>query len=138
MPKLGTVSDQKLASCHPLLRNVIRMVANQWPILVTCGHRGQAEQDDAFARGTSKIKWPNGNHNQLPSLAVDIQPQGLSKKESQAREELSFLAGMVMMEAAHQGITLRWGGNWDRDYDIVEHEPGQDSWDDMFHFELVL
>jgi hypothetical protein len=41
---------------------------------ILCGHREEKEQNEAFNKGNSKLKWPQSKHNSLPSLAVDIAP----------------------------------------------------------------
>ena len=42
--------------------------------MIVCGHRNKEDQNKAFAEGKSKLKWPKGKHNKLPSQAVDAAP----------------------------------------------------------------
>lgn len=39
---------------------------------VSWTHRGEQEQNDAFARGASRIKWPDSRHNKTPAEAMDL------------------------------------------------------------------
>ena len=41
---------------------------------VICGHRGEAEQNAAFAAGRSKVKYPYSKHNANPARAYDRVP----------------------------------------------------------------
>ena len=81
---LGEESKRKLLTCHPLLRRFVEAVAagvdaGECPdvadITVLCGFRSKSEQEAAYARGTSKVPWPNSKHNVRPyARAVDIAP----------------------------------------------------------------
>jgi len=67
-------SLEKLDTCQPALQRLIKAVAEEIPLQVICGYRGQAEQDKAFAEKKSKLKFPQSKHNTTPSNAVDIAP----------------------------------------------------------------
>lgn len=98
------------------------------------GHRGEAAQNAAYAKGLSKLRWPHGNHNHLPSLAVDIAPYPLDWSDKlKAQLRFAYLAGHVMSVAKRLGIPLRWGGDWNRNQD-----PRDESFLDLPHFELDL
>ncbi len=110
---LGNVSKLKLATCQPELRRFAEALSDGIDrgeclevddITVLCGYRGEKEQNDAFARGTSKLKWPHSKHNQLPSLAVDIAPYPLNWKDVAAFEALRTYA---MKVAEKIGVRLR-------------------------------
>ena len=124
-------SRRRLATCHPLIQNVIAIVDQVIPLQVLCGHRGQVEQDLAYDTGKSKVKWPNGKHNSDPSLAVDVMPLPIDWKDT---KRLCFFAGFVIAVADMKGIKFRWGGDWDGD--TMLGEPN-DDWDKP-HFELKL
>ena len=49
-------------------------------VAVICGHRGKAEQNNAFIRGKSSLQWPRSKHNKMPSEAMDIVPMPLDWK----------------------------------------------------------
>lgn len=99
MAKLGALSISRLATCHPDLIRLVRayeQIATH-DFSVACGHRGRSDQDDAFARGASKLKWPHSKHNTYPALAVDLwpypvdwSPAGVPAFERQRREVLTL------------------------------------------------
>lgn len=80
---LGKASLLKLATCQPELRRFAEAVAEgidngECPgvsdLAVLCGYRGEKEQNEAFAKGASKLQWPHSKHNHLPAFAVDLAP----------------------------------------------------------------
>lgn len=135
MPELSPTSTQRLATCDPRLRRVFAAVGQIYPCTVITGHRGQAEQNAAFASGASQKKWPNGNHNSNPSRAVDVAPLPVNWKDIAAFHRFAFF---VLGVGHALGVKLRWGGGWDdnRDGDIGDLNPPK-SFNDLPHFELV-
>lgn len=138
MGALSATSESKLATCDHRLQRVVREVVRIWPgeLVVLCGHRGQAEQDTAFALGHSKKRWPDGEHNALPSNAVDLAPlevvNGARKINWNDRERMNLLAGHMLAAGALFGPPIRWGGDWDRDSEVADN-----GFDDLVHYELV-
>lgn len=133
MATYSTVSERRLLSCDPRLQRVFRRVLELgFDHSILCGHRGQQEQDAAFAAGNSKKKWPNGEHNKIPSRAVDAQPYPARTKDKRWAQNCILFAGVVMGVAAAMGIKLRWGGDWDMDKDMTD----ENGLIDFPHFEL--
>ena len=140
MPKFGTKSKAKLKRVHPDLRKVINKVIPWFNFTILEGHRSKELQNKAFAKGRSKVKWPDGKHNTLPSEAVDIAPWPVewpNKKMSFARKlkvyaRFYLLAGAMLQAGKELGIELRWGGDWDSDLDLTDQ-----IFDDLPHFELL-
>jgi hypothetical protein len=128
MPVFGAQSEKHLAACHPDLQRVLREAIKYIDFSVTCGFRNQADQDRAFAEGKSKVKWPNGEHNQSPSRAVDVAPYPLNWNDAEA---FTLLAGVIYGIACMMGIKLRIGADWDGDFNTLEH-----SFKDRPHIEL--
>ena len=122
-------SLDKLATCSPLLRDVMFEAIKLTPIdfKVLWGHRGEAEQNRAYATGQSKLPWPKSKHNILPSLAIDIVPVPVRWEDV---KRFCVVAGVVYSAALLVGVDLRWGGDWNRDGYTA------DGWD-WGHFELV-
>jgi len=129
MPRYSESSRQKLETCHPDIQAVFNEVIKHYDCKVLCGHRGQEEQDKAFREGRSKVQWPDGQHNKLPSEAVDVVPYPIDWNNIR---RFDVFAGFVLGVAAMMGIQLRWGGDWDRDTDL-----GDQKFNDLPHFELV-
>lgn len=90
MNKIGAASLAKLAGCEPELQRLVREVYATCPfdLTVLCGHRGEADQEAAFARGTSKVHYPNSKHNSYPSRAVDLAPFPVKWSDTAKFEEL--------------------------------------------------
>ena len=128
MPRFGKKSRSNLSSCHSDLQKVFNKVIERVDCSVLCGHRGKEDQDKAFDEGRSKVKYPNGRHNANPSNAVDVTPYPVDWKD---RERQTLFAGYVLGIAEGMGIKLRWGGDWDQDFQVADNK-----FDDFPHFEI--
>ena len=129
MPQFGNASRRRLQTCDARLRRVFEEVVKHCDCTVLCGHRGQEEQDKAYEEGRSKVRWPNGKHNSNPSRAIDVAPYPIDWENL---DRFYYFSGYVMNEARHQGVKLRWGGDWDSDTEVSDN-----SFNDLVHFELV-
>jgi peptidoglycan LD-endopeptidase CwlK len=125
---LNDTSLHKLATCDDRLQALVTAVAARIPCVVLEGHRGQQAQDAAYAAGKTKLRWPHGNHNATPSRAVDLAPAPVDWND---RERFTLFAGFVLGTAAAQGVSLRWGGDWNGNFNVADN-----SFDDLVHFEL--
>ncbi len=101
-------------------------------ISVIEGHREWARQNKYYISGKSKVQWPDGKHNKIPSEAVDATPY-INGKVSWNKMHCCVLAGIILTCAAKRGIKLRWGGNWDMDSEPITDQDFQD----LVHYELV-
>lgn len=128
MNKFSKTSAARLATCHPDLIKVFTRVLEVCDCSIICGHRSKEEQNTAFAEGKSRVQYPNGKHNTLPSRAVDVAPYPIDWND---RERFSYFAGVVIGVGASMGIAIRWGGDWDGDFDLKDN-----NFDDLVHFEL--
>jgi len=142
MPKFSQHSTERLATCDKRLQEVLEYVISHYDCSVLCGQRGQEDQEEAFAKGNTKVHFPNSRHNKTPSQAVDVMPYpiiwpslvGLTseeKEKARAYATVCRFAGFVQGVAAHMGYKLTWGGDWNRNGII---EPG-DDWD-LPHFQV--
>lgn len=132
MPEFSVSSNAKLNECTGNLQQLFREVVRHMDCAVTCGHRGQADQDAAYAAGKSKVRYPNGMHNSVPSKAVDVYPY-VNGRLSDKTAQCCYLAGYVMATADRLGIKIRWGGDWDMDTEALTDQQLQD----LVHFEEV-
>jgi len=96
---------------------------------VTCGHRGEAEQELAFRTGKSTKHYPDSKHNRMPSVAVDLAPYPTDYGDPAA---FARLAGYVLAVADELDIEVRWGGDWDQD-----GRSNDERLVDLPHFELT-
>ena len=130
MPKFGKSSQARLETAHPNLQEIFNEVVKKIDCSVLEGYRGKEKQDKYFNQGKSKVKYPNGRHNKLPSLAVDVTPYPVDWND---RERQTLFAGYVLGVASQMGYNLRWGGDWDNDFAVADNR-----FDDFPHFEIIL
>tara|TARA_R100001594_G_C4005257_1_gene255717 strand:+ start:380 stop:769 length:390 start_codon:yes stop_codon:yes gene_type:complete len=128
MPKFGKKSRERLKTCDEKLQKVFNEVIKHVDCSVLEGHRSKDRQNKLFEEGKTKVKYPNGRHNRQPSSAVDVTPYPVDWKD---RERQTLFAGFVIGVASQMGIKLRWGGDWDQDFQVVDNR-----FDDFPHFEL--
>ena len=128
MPKFGRSSRKQLSTCDEDLQALFEEVVRYFDCSVLEGHRGEEKQNKAFKEGKSKLPFPKGHHNSLPSTAVDVVPYPIDWKD---RERMSYFAGFVKGVASQMGIPIRWGGDWNSDNNLKDNK-----FDDLPHFEL--
>jgi len=92
------------------------------------GHRSEERQNKLFKEGKTKVTYPKGRHNASPSLAVDVAPYPIDWSD---RERFTLFAGYVLGVANRMGITLRWGGDWNMNWEVSDNR-----FDDFPHFEI--
>lgn len=138
MNKFSKKSKKRLATCHEDLQTLANAVIQVHDCTVVCGYRDEQAQNEAYYKGASKLKFPDGKHNRMPSIAIDLGPYLAGHKILYDREQVLHFAGIVLGIAdqlyrngkmAHK---IRWGGDWDSDNNFKEH-----SFFDGIHFELV-
>ena len=122
-------SFDKLQTCHPDLQRLFQEVIKHYDCVVTEGYRGEEAQNAAFASGHSKLKYPNGKHNQKPSIAVDVVPYPVDYSDT---NKIYHFAGFVIATAYQLKINIRWGGSWDGSMDLKANK-----FNDLVHFELL-
>ena len=128
MAKFGKTSKKRLSTCHKDLQTVFNEVIKHVDCSILEGHRSGERQDKLFAEGKTKVKYPNGRHNANPSNAVDVAPYPIDWDD---RERFHLFAGFVIGIAKSMGITLRWGGDWNMNFEVDDNQ-----FDDFPHFEL--
>lgn len=74
MPSFSKRSLNNLSQCHEDLQKIAHELIKEMDVVVICGHRGEKAQNEAFKKGTSKLRWPKSKHNKTPSLAMDVCP----------------------------------------------------------------
>jgi len=134
MPKFSNSSKKKLESCDKRLQAIFNTIIEDVDIKIICGHRGEREQNQAYDKGYSKLKYPQSKHNSKPSKAVDVMLW--YKKEPHVRWDdhkgQAYLAGYVKGLARAMGFKIRWGGDWDSD-NIFDDQ----TFFDIPHFEII-
>ena len=128
MPKFGVRSRSNLESCDKRLQRVFNKVIEYVDCTVLEGHRSEDRQNKLYEEGRSKLKYPKGNHNRFPSYAVDVTPWPIDWED---RERQTLFAGFVLGIGRLMGYNIRWGGDWDQDFQV-----GDNHFDDFPHFEI--
>ncbi len=134
MPEFGTRSQINLHSADPRLIALFREVVKTYDCAIICGTRGRAEQNRLFELGKTKVRYPNSKHNVTPSMAVDVcpyYPNG-GKIRWNDIKGFAYFAGYVIKAAESMGYRVRWGGDWDMDFDTQDQ-----TFHDLPHFEIV-
>lgn len=138
MPAFSAKSRAALATCDSRLQRVLNEVVKHFDCTVLEGHRSVARQQALYAQGrttpgpvVTQIDGvrTKGTHNYLPSRAVDVVPYPIDWADTQ---RMHYFAGFVVGTAASMGVTLRWGGDWDRDTQTAD-----ERFRDLPHFEVV-
>ena len=128
MFKFGKRSKENLATCDERLQKVFNEVIKYIDCSVLEGHRSEERQNKLFEEGKTKVKYPKGRHNSSPSRAVDVTPYPVDWDD---RERQTLFAGFVLGIARSMDIKLRWGGDWDMDFQVMDNR-----FDDFPHFEI--
>jgi hypothetical protein len=128
MPRYSKRSKERLASCDERLQEVFNEVIKHVDCSVLEGHRSKERQNKLYDEGRTKVKYPNGRHNISPSKAVDVTPYPVDWED---RERQTLFAGFVIGIARGMGYRLRWGGDWDMDFKVMDNR-----FDDFPHFEI--
>ena len=128
MPYFSKRSKSRLSTCDERLQEVFTEVIKHVDCSVLEGHRSKERQNKLYDEGRTKVKYPNGRHNSSPSKAVDVTPYPVDWED---RERQTLFAGFVIGIARGMGIRLRWGGDWDMDFQVMDNR-----FDDFPHFEV--
>lgn len=100
--------EEKLRGVHPDLVAWVRLFRSHNPDAhVSCGHRGKADQEDAFSRGASKAHYGESAHNGVPSMAVDF---FRLTQAGQASFDKPWFEGTLAPAVKAAGFI--WGGDW--------------------------
>lgn len=124
-------SLEKLNTCHPDLQKVMHEVIKHVDCTIIYGIRTLEEQKQLVESGMSKTM--NSKHLKQAdgySHAIDVAPYPIDWNN---KERFIYFAGFVQGIAKSLGVDLRWGGDWDSDFDTKDH-----SFFDGPHFELKL
>jgi len=68
-------------------------------------------------------------HNRYPSRAIDLAPWPLDWSDIR---RFYYFGGFVVGVANKLDIPIRWGGDWDGDFEVKDQ-----NFNDLVHFELL-
>lgn len=142
MAQWSDKSKRRLDTCHPDLQVLANTVLEIHDCSVFEGFRDEETQNRYFANGTSKVQFPNGKHNVMPSNAIDLAPYKPGH-DPYDMENVLYFAGIVMATAARlyaegkMQHKLRWGGTWSSKADAT-FAFDRNGFFDGIHFELEI
>ena len=128
MPRFGRRSKERLATCDDKLQVLFKEVIKYVDCSILEGHRSEGRQNALYKEGKTKVLYPRGRHNANPSRAADVVPYPIDWED---RERMTLFAGFVLGIASQMGLNIRWGGDWDQDFEVKDN-----MFDDFPHFEL--
>lgn len=133
----GKKSRQQLDTCDPRLIEIFEEAIKYVDITIIQGHRTPKQHAGYLASGATKVPYEKTMHRFNPSKAIDAAPwpiPGGASWGAKWKDRVKFyeLAAIIRLIAAQKGIKIRWGGDWDGDYDYWDQ-----TFDDLVHFELV-
>jgi hypothetical protein len=109
MPIFSNKSLKNLSESHQDLWKLFTEIIKSVDCTVTCGYRGEEDQEKAFQDGFSKAHFGESPHNYRPCFAVDVIP---TKTKWNDIQKLKELAAFVKITAIDMGIDIEWGGDW--------------------------
>jgi peptidoglycan L-alanyl-D-glutamate endopeptidase CwlK len=138
MPAFGKRSLNHRSTLDTRLQEVVDEAIKLYDFSIICGHRGEDEQNKLFEQGRSQVQFPGSKHNVSPSLAFDVMPYRPGTEiwdisDPEVIREWYFMAGLILGIAKEKGIPLRWGGDWNKNYQF-----GDERFIDLPHFELSV
>jgi len=128
MPRFSTFSLDRLSTCDDRIKKVMHEVIKEYDCRILVGHRREEQQNEMFRQGLSKLEWPYSKHNVNPSLAVDVAPYPIDWGNM---KRFYHFGGYVQGVARKLDVVIRWGGDWDSDFDLDDQ-----TFMDLVHFEL--
>lgn len=155
MYSFSNTSITRLNQCHPDLQLILNQAIKYIDFTVVTGYRSREEQNRLYAQGFSKLIYPNGKHNKLPSLAVDVAPyykkyggalfggpeqvKRIMKQTNSSKQDVELfinkayarLIGIFEGIALPHNIKLRVGLDWNGDFDTLDQ-----TFHDLGHIEL--
>lgn len=106
--------EDKLKQAHPYLGDWFNTMKKRFTdIHISWSYRGEADQEDAFARGASRCHYPNSKHNATDekgnpqALALDL----FQQTAGQYVLDKMFLAQLAAI-SIRENFDLVWGGNF--------------------------
>lgn len=109
MPQFSPRSKKNILQLDSPLQEICFETIKEVDFSVICGYRNQTDQNHAYARGKSLIRWPNSKHNQNPSRAFDFIPYPTGYA---IPGEFYVVASYIFATAIKLDIPIRWGGHF--------------------------
>jgi len=122
MPIYSKKSQSEFETLDPRLQKIFFNILMEGPDhAITKGWRGEEEQNRAVAEGRA-----------VDALPSPVEFAALERGERLAIIKVGIFAGWVLKTAHCMGIKLRWGGDWNRNWNVRDQK-----FNDWPHYELV-
>jgi len=125
MPRFGKRSKERMKGVDAKLQNVFNEVVKEFDCSIIEGLRSQERQNELVDQGKSKTKF--GKHVQ--GKAMDVAPYPIDWND---RDRFHYFVGYVKGIAKRLNVRVRWGGDWDGDFETKDNQ-----FDDLVHFEIL-
>ena len=139
MNQFSKRSLDNLKDLHPDLRKILFSAIKITDFSVICCYRAEHEQNKLHDEGMTHVRFPHSNHNQLPSLAVDIAPYPSLYQSTD--KQWNDLAVVIKHYANLYSTAITWGGDWpsltDKPHFQLDKPKKEDN-NTQTHFELPL
>jgi peptidoglycan L-alanyl-D-glutamate endopeptidase CwlK len=100
--------NDKLKAVHPDLVRWVNVLRSTHPDAhVSCGYRGQSDQEADFQKGVSRAHFGQSAHNCAPAMAVDL---FRITQTGGASFDRPWYEGTIAPIAKAAGLV--WGGDW--------------------------
>lgn len=124
-------SEARLVHAHPDLAQLFRVVATIWDVNILESIRSPERQRELFAAGKSKtLQSKHLRQSDGYAWAVDAAPDPVDWRDT---GRFYYFGGYVRCIALGTGLQLRWGGDWNSDWQITDQD-----FNDLVHFERPL
>jgi len=110
-------SKKNLSQCEQDLQILFNEVIKIADCSVLCGYRGEKEQNLAYSRGYSTVKFPNSKHNSMPAMAADVVPYPIDWEDEKRFIDFGNMVMRLAQSLHKDGVMkhrIEWGGNWSR------------------------
>jgi peptidoglycan L-alanyl-D-glutamate endopeptidase CwlK len=152
MPRYGRSSRGKLETCTDGLKRIFYSVIKAFDNSILEGRRSLERQKELLKAGATTtlnskhippepdglsealdaapypIKWPNTDA--IKRVHEQINNDAELKKYIKDLARFYAFGGFVKGVAHEQGVKIRWGADWDGDWDFTDQ-----TFDDLVHFE---
>lgn len=139
--QLGQTSLERLNGVHPdlvvLVKRAIELGIMDFSVME--GVRTLERQKELYASGKSKtmaskhLVQADGYGHAVDLYPCPIDMEKVNRGNAQEISRFGVLSGIIQSLAKESGISVTWGGDWDRDGQTLDH-----PFFDAPHFELQL
>lgn len=141
MFELDEKSLKNLNTCHPDIQTIFNELIKKTNFIIVTGFIDETTQNKAFGLGVTKLAWPEGKHNKIPSMSLDAYPANICLHPKDITEKNIYIVAMrhfaakVFAEAETLKLAgkitheIIWGAGWE--------DSNEYSFLDYAHFELA-